>query len=153
VKLQRQVNNVLKSIVKRTKQIMFFCPPTRGSVHAVRSDIPLLYAFELLWLNGADLRNLPLIDRKKRLAALVKKSGCERIIYVQQIEREGSGSSRKFAHAIWRGSSRNVGEHCTARIARTGSRSRIDLIRRPREGSASVLATHRGASESVPVDI
>lgn len=97
MKLQRQVNNVLKSIVKRTKQIMFFCPPTRGSVHAVRSDTPLLYAFELLWLNGADLRNLPLIDRKKRLAALVKKSGCERIIYVQHIEREGSGSSRKFA--------------------------------------------------------
>ena len=47
---------------------------------------PAFYAFDLLWLNGKDLRQLPLIERKKRLRQLIGKSDCERIIYVQHIE-------------------------------------------------------------------
>jgi hypothetical protein len=50
---------------------------------------PAFYAFDLLWLNGKDLRQLPLIDRKKRLRQLIGKSDCERIIYVQHIEMCG----------------------------------------------------------------
>jgi bifunctional non-homologous end joining protein LigD len=50
---------------------------------------PAFYAFDLLWLNGKDLRQLPLIDRKKRLRQLIGKSDCERIIYVQHIEMRG----------------------------------------------------------------
>ena len=47
---------------------------------------PMFYAFDLLWLNGKDLRQFPLIKRKKRLRQLIGKSDCERIIYVQHIE-------------------------------------------------------------------
>ena len=50
---------------------------------------PIYYAFDLLWLDGEDLRNQPLIERKKRLARLVKSSGSKRLLYAQHIEREG----------------------------------------------------------------
>ena len=51
---------------------------------------PVFYASDLLWLNGKDLRQLPLIERKKRLRQLIQKSDCERIIYTQHIEMSGS---------------------------------------------------------------
>jgi len=35
---------------------------------------PGFYAFDLLWLNGKDFRQLPLIERKKRLRQLIVKS-------------------------------------------------------------------------------
>ena len=39
-----------------------------------RRSEPVLYAFDLLWLNGEDLRKLPLLKRKRRLAALLRSS-------------------------------------------------------------------------------
>jgi bifunctional non-homologous end joining protein LigD len=46
------------------------------------------FAFDLLFLNGKDLRALPLLERKKRLRELIpKKSG--RLHYVDHIETEG----------------------------------------------------------------
>ncbi len=50
---------------------------------------PAFYAFDLLWLNGKDLRRLRLIERKKRLRQLIGKNDCDRIIYVQHIEMCG----------------------------------------------------------------
>jgi bifunctional non-homologous end joining protein LigD len=50
---------------------------------------PAFYAFDLLWLNGKDLRQLPLVERKKRLRQLIGKNDCDRIIYVQHIEMCG----------------------------------------------------------------
>ena len=50
---------------------------------------PVLYAFDLLWLNGEDLRRLPLMVRKDRLAALVRSADCDRIMYAQHVEGEG----------------------------------------------------------------
>jgi bifunctional non-homologous end joining protein LigD len=54
-----------------------------------RGAEPVFYAFDLLWLNGKDLRQLPLVERKIRLRKLIEKSVCERIIYVQHIEMRG----------------------------------------------------------------
>ncbi len=55
-----------------------------------RRGRPVFYAFDLLWLDGQDLRGLPLIERKKRLHELIiKRSGCERLIYAQHIETQG----------------------------------------------------------------
>jgi bifunctional non-homologous end joining protein LigD len=51
---------------------------------------PVLYAFDLLWLDDEDLRRLPLVERKGRLAALVQSSRCERILYAQHVEGEGN---------------------------------------------------------------
>lgn len=35
-----------------------------------RKSEPILYKFDLLWLNGQDLRPLPPVERKRRLSAL-----------------------------------------------------------------------------------
>jgi bifunctional non-homologous end joining protein LigD len=50
---------------------------------------PVLYAFDLLWLDGEDLRGWPLVARKERLYDLVRSSECDRIIYAQHIESTG----------------------------------------------------------------
>jgi bifunctional non-homologous end joining protein LigD len=56
-----------------------------------RRGKPIFYAFDLLWLDGENLRSLPLIDRKHRLHELIQKSDCPRIIYAQHIEGQGVG--------------------------------------------------------------
>ena len=56
-----------------------------------RKGKPVLYAFDLLWLNGDDLRSLPLIERKQRLHELVRGSRCHAIVYAQHIEGLGIG--------------------------------------------------------------
>ena len=54
-----------------------------------RRGEPVFYAFDLLWLDGQDLRGLPLIERKQSLRELIKKSHCDRVIYAQHIETQG----------------------------------------------------------------
>ena len=53
-----------------------------------RRGQPFFYAFDLLWLNGEDLRTLPLIERKARLRKLIRR-GWSRLLYVDHLEREG----------------------------------------------------------------
>ncbi len=54
-----------------------------------RKGKPLFYAFDLLWIDGEDLRRLPLSERKQRLHGVIKKSRCELMIYAQHIETQG----------------------------------------------------------------
>jgi bifunctional non-homologous end joining protein LigD len=49
----------------------------------------VFFAFDLVWLNGVDLRQTPLIERKKKLRKLVERSECSEILYAQHIERDG----------------------------------------------------------------
>jgi bifunctional non-homologous end joining protein LigD len=55
-----------------------------------RRGEPVFYCFDLLWLNGQDMRRHPLIERKKRLHKLIAGSRCERIIYAQHIAKHGT---------------------------------------------------------------
>jgi bifunctional non-homologous end joining protein LigD len=48
----------------------------------------VLYAFDLLWLDGVDLRKEPLLERKNRLELLVRKSGL-RLMYARHVEGDG----------------------------------------------------------------
>src|SRR5215813_3654852 len=48
----------------------------------------VFYAFDLLSLNGEDLRALPLLERKARLRKLIRR-GRSRRLYVDHVEREG----------------------------------------------------------------
>jgi len=50
---------------------------------------PYFYAFDLLWLNGQDLRMLPLHVRKARLRALLRRSNSRRILFSDHIEEAG----------------------------------------------------------------
>ena len=47
------------------------------------------YAFDLLWLDGEDLRMLPLVERKARLREIVPTEA-SRLLYVDFIESQGA---------------------------------------------------------------
>jgi bifunctional non-homologous end joining protein LigD len=48
----------------------------------------VFFAFDLLYLNGEDLRGLPLVERKVRLRRLLRRKRL-RILYVDHIEKHG----------------------------------------------------------------
>ena len=51
-------------------------------------DIALLvFAFDLLELDGRDLRGLPLVERKRKLSRLIERSDVPDIRYVASFER------------------------------------------------------------------
>jgi bifunctional non-homologous end joining protein LigD len=54
-----------------------------------RRGSPIFYAFDLLYLNGRDLRQLPLIERKEKLRALIEKSGLPDVICGKYVEGRG----------------------------------------------------------------
>src|SRR3954454_15635047 len=54
-----------------------------------RRDPVYYYAFDLLELDGDDLRSLPLIERKSKLRSIVHPS-CSRLLYAGHIEGRGS---------------------------------------------------------------
>lgn len=61
-------------------------------------NVAVFYAFDLLWLNGADLRSLPLLERKAQLRKLVSGSRCSRLLYAQHID----GAGKQFFNEICR---------------------------------------------------
>jgi bifunctional non-homologous end joining protein LigD len=46
------------------------------------------FAFDLLWLDGEDLRALPLLERKRRLEWLMSGSDDPRLLYVEHVPAE-----------------------------------------------------------------
>jgi bifunctional non-homologous end joining protein LigD len=52
-------------------------------------------AFDILWNDGEDLRELPLIERKRRLRGMVP-IGRERLLYCDDIEGGGHGLLRRM---------------------------------------------------------
>lgn len=85
----------------------------------------VFFAFDLLWLNGTDLRQKPLIERKKKLQGIIQHSECSEIMYYQDVERDGKLSFQEVCERNLEGivAKRKAGvyaEHGTA-----GSRSRI----------------------------
>jgi bifunctional non-homologous end joining protein LigD len=49
---------------------------------------PRYYAFDLLWLNGVDLRSRPLLDRKRRLHRLIPPNDSH-LLYVEHLDGDG----------------------------------------------------------------
>jgi bifunctional non-homologous end joining protein LigD len=64
--------------------------------------------FDLLWLNGKDLRGLPVIERKQRLRKLIE-SVSPRIVYVGTSPGTARPSSKKGAGLGLKASSRSAG--------------------------------------------
>lgn len=56
-------------------------------LHA-RREAPCFCAFDLLWVDGEDLRSAPLVERKSRLRELVPEGG-SRLLYVDHVEERG----------------------------------------------------------------
>jgi len=55
-----------------------------------RRGQPFFYAFDLIWLNGEDLRSIPLLRRKARLRKLIGRR-TSRLLYLDYLEHNGSG--------------------------------------------------------------
>src|SRR5262245_47902415 len=53
-----------------------------------RRGVLYFYAFDLLALNGEDLRTLPLMERKARLRKIIRR-GRSHLLYVDHIEKKG----------------------------------------------------------------
>src|ERR1700683_5200022 len=49
----------------------------------------VFFAFDLVWLDGVDLRQTPLIERKTKLRKLIERSECSEILFAQHIEGSG----------------------------------------------------------------
>jgi bifunctional non-homologous end joining protein LigD len=58
-----------------------------------RRGEPRLYAFDMLWCEGEDLRCSPLIERKFRLGSVTPRGG-ERLLYCDHVENDGEGLFR-----------------------------------------------------------
>jgi bifunctional non-homologous end joining protein LigD len=54
-----------------------------------RRGCPIFYAFDLLYLNDCDLRQLPLIKRKTRLRDLIGKSGLSDVVCGKYVDGRG----------------------------------------------------------------
>src|SRR4051812_28274138 len=54
-----------------------------------RRGTPCLYAFDLLWLDGRDIRSLPLIERKTLLRRIIPSSRLGRVRYLDYVEGRG----------------------------------------------------------------
>jgi bifunctional non-homologous end joining protein LigD len=57
--------------------------------HLLNGKQPVFYAFDLLWINGEDIRQSPLMERKQRLSGLIRSGQFERIVYAQHIDGTG----------------------------------------------------------------
>ena len=81
----------------------------------------LYYAFDLLYLDGYDLRGAPLVERKRLLETLLDNTrGLQLIKYVDHIDGDGAVCWSTPASCSSRGSCRSAP---TRRIARAGDRS------------------------------
>jgi len=58
-----------------------------------RRGEPRFMAFDLLWINGEDLRHLPLIERKFRLPSVVPRHG-ERLLFCDHVEGDAESLFR-----------------------------------------------------------
>ena len=67
----------------------------RCAAEAGRNHAAVLHAFDLIEHNDADLRDLPLIERKRRLAKLIGKAQ-HAIRFVEHLAHEGA---TVFEHA------------------------------------------------------
>ena len=63
-----------------------------------RANQAILYVFDLLWIDGVDLRRKPLMERKARLCELIRKSRCPRLLYAQHVDAAG----KELFHEICR---------------------------------------------------
>ena len=60
----------------------------RSELARKNSDRLIYYAFDLLFLDGVDLRSSPLHERKRRLQQLLRKSSPD-FLYAQHLEGDG----------------------------------------------------------------
>jgi bifunctional non-homologous end joining protein LigD len=92
-----------------------------------RRGTPRFYAFDLLQLGGQDLRNLPLIERKRALRRIVPQ-GAASLLYVDHVEGQGE---RLFELACERDLEGIVAKHGKSRyVAEDGNPTWVKIRNR-----------------------
>jgi bifunctional non-homologous end joining protein LigD len=98
----KQFGSVFRPLAELGREIVLdgeiAAPDERGVTHlddlqaAIyrRDQSGLAYfAFDLLHLDGRDLRNRPLVERKALLAEVVRSAGCPQVVLVNHIDQDG----------------------------------------------------------------
>ncbi|AUN96896.1 DNA ligase D [Bacteriovorax stolpii] len=62
----------------------------QNALEAHRDGQLIYYVFDLLFLNGFDIRNFPLIERKKLLEQVIQKTKSQKIIYSSHWNEDGA---------------------------------------------------------------
>jgi bifunctional non-homologous end joining protein LigD len=87
------------------------------------------YAFDILWLDGKDLRDRPLLKRKQILQAVVTESP-QRLLYVDRIEEQGEQLFELICKRDMEGIVAKPKQSLYRGAGPPGSRSRIRTTRR-----------------------
>jgi bifunctional non-homologous end joining protein LigD len=66
----------------------------------LRKGCPIFYAFDLLYLNNRDLRQLPLLERKEKLRSLIEKGGPPDVICGNMLRDRALICLMRFASGI-----------------------------------------------------
>jgi bifunctional non-homologous end joining protein LigD len=98
----RQFGRAFSELAQLGRQIVLdgeiAAPDARGVTHLddlaaamPRHDTAALayFAFDILHLDGRDLRRCPLVERKAMLAELLRSAGCSRLLYVDHVDEGG----------------------------------------------------------------
>jgi ATP-dependent DNA ligase len=88
----------------------------------------VFYAFDLLGLDGKDLRARPLIERKQMLRQIVPKKSSG-LLYASHLDGQGAPSTGLRANATWKASSPS---ESMVSMVMAGSRSGTRAIRSTR---------------------
>ena len=119
-----------------------------------KADRCVFYAFDLLSLNGEDLRSFPLLDRKRRLKKLIPRSSRCRLRYLDHVEGQGI---RLFESACALDLEGVVAKFKAAptpptSATRPGSKSRTSPIPRPRAGTTSSTSSGKALRHPNPLE-
>jgi bifunctional non-homologous end joining protein LigD len=85
-----------------------------------RPDRLAYFAFDLLHLDGHDLRRCAIEGRKMLLRDVIGAARCDRVVYVDHVLGIGMSCSKRCARSELRASSRSAGAACIA-VARAGN--------------------------------
>ena len=92
-----------------------------------RRGTPYFYAFDLLWCEGRDLRERPLVERKRRLRRLIPPTD-SRLLYVEHHHANGRELFRAACEADLEGLVAKLAYENIRLTQPRGSRSRIRPI-------------------------
>jgi len=70
-----------------------------------RQGTPYSYEFDLLWLDGRDLRGMALVKRKERLKAVIPVGPAGQILYLEHLEERGGALFDPVVNTTWKESS------------------------------------------------
>ena len=81
----------------------------------LRRGCPIFYAFDLLYLNGRDVRQLPLMERKEKLRAVIEKSALPDVLCGKFVEGRGIDLFNEVVRRSLEGvvAKRKTGAYCT----------------------------------------